>query len=131
MKKLPFLDLDMRYLRYLAQHRGLLLTTFAAMLSGTLLGLIAPWPMKYIVDNVIGQQPFKDPFGQLLVYWIGTNRSAQVVGFGSLMLVLTGLSALSDFAESYLESVVQSRATFRLRSDVFAHIQSLSLRFHD
>lgn len=131
MKKLPFLDLDRRYLLYLGQHRWLLLTTFAAMLGSTLIGLISPWPMKYIVDNVIGQQPFKDPFGQWMVTLIGARRDIQVIGFGALMLALTGLSALFDFGESYLESVVQSRATFHLRSDVFAHIQSLPLRFHD
>ncbi|MCX6047280.1 MAG: ABC transporter ATP-binding protein [Chloroflexi bacterium] len=131
MKKLPFLDFDVRYWRYFGQHRLLLIATFAAMLSSTLIGLVSPWPMKYIVDNVIGQQPFNDAFGRWLVQWIGTNRQTQVVVFGLLMLLLTGLSALFDFGETYLEGVVQARATFHLRSDLFAHIQALSLRFHD
>ncbi len=131
MKKLPFLDFDVRYWPYFAQHRLLLLATFTAMLSSTLIGLISPWPMKYIVDNVIGQQPFTDAFGHWLVQQMGTNRQMQVVVLGMLMLLLTGLSALFDFGETYLEGVVQARATFHLRSDLFAHIQALSLRFHD
>ncbi|CAN5856442.1 ABC transporter ATP-binding protein [soil metagenome] len=131
MKKLPFLDFDVRYWPYFAQHRLLLITTFTAMLSSTLLGLVSPWPMKYIVDNVIGQKPFTDAFGHWLVQQMGANRQTQVVVLGLLMLLLTGLSALFDFGETYLEGVVQARATFHLRSDLFAHIQALSLRFHD
>ena len=131
MKKLPFFDIDIRYLRYFTQHRVVLITAFTALLGSTLMGIIAPWPMKYIVDNVIGQEPFTDSFGQWLVSWMGMSREAQVVGFGSLMLIFTGLTALFEFGESYLQKVVQSRATFRLRSDVFAHIQSLSMGFHD
>jgi ABC-type multidrug transport system fused ATPase/permease subunit len=131
MKKLPFVDFDARFLRYFAHHGLLLAATLFVMVASTLLGLVAPWPMKYIVDNVIGQQPFKDPLGKLLVQWIGTNQQAQVLGFGLVMMALTAVSALFDFAESYLETLVQERATFQLRSDVFAHIQSLSMQFHD
>ncbi len=131
MKKLPFVDFDARFLRYFGHHRFLLVATLLVMVVNTLLGLVSPWPMKYIVDNVIGQQPFKDPLGKLLFQWIGSNQQAQVIGFGLLMMALTAVTALFDFAESYLETLLQERATFQLRSDVFAHIQSLSMQFHD
>ncbi|HMN28784.1 MAG TPA: hypothetical protein PKE45_11595, partial [Caldilineaceae bacterium] len=102
MKKLPFIDVDVRYVRYLSQQGWLLVGTFAAMIGSTLMGLVSPWPLKYIVDSVIGQQPLTDPFGQWFARWLGSNRQTQVIGFGLLMIAITAVSAMFDFFEAYL-----------------------------
>ena len=52
MKGLPHLVLTL-----LRPYRKWLVVIFCAMLLETMMSLIAPWPLKVIIDNIIGKDP--------------------------------------------------------------------------
>ncbi len=131
MKKLPLLDLDPRYFRYLWPYTLYIVLALGAMLGVAALDVITPWPLKYVVDNVIGGHPFTDPFGRLAASLLGGDPRLLTAFFGLAIITLAALSGFFSFTFEYLQGAIQERTTFRLRSHAFAHLQNLSLQFHD
>jgi ATP-binding cassette subfamily B protein/subfamily B ATP-binding cassette protein MsbA len=102
---------------------GLLMAIEAVML------LLTPWPLKFIVDNVI----FRKPVPAWLVAHV-PDAAAQplilleVLGIAMLCLGVAD-AALAYFGNRLLLRAGQ-RAIFDVRRDLFAHLQRLSLAFH-
>ncbi len=95
-----------------------------------LTSLLAPWPLKILVDNVLGTHPLP-PVVALFAGPLGADRLALL-----LFAVLTGLGiTLMENGLSVLEGYVNTRLDQRMvldfRSDMFQHAQRLSLAFHD
>jgi ABC-type multidrug transport system fused ATPase/permease subunit len=131
MKKIPVLDLDPRYFRYLMPYRAQLALGLLTMIAVAVLDVAMPWPLKFIVDNVIGGHPFNDPFSRALAEFFNHDPRWLAALFGATIIVFTALSGALSFLYEYLQGAIQARTTFRLRSEAFAHLQNLSLQFHD
>src|SRR5512143_1148468 len=131
MRRIPLLDLDTRYARYLQPYAPHLALVMLAMMASAVLEIIAPWPLKYIVDSVLGGHPLNDPVGRAVAGWFGDGRRVLTVVFALSVIGITALSGLLAYSYDYLKGAVQARITFRLRSDVFRHLQALSPQFHD
>ncbi len=131
IRYIPFLGVDVRYLRYLFPYGGHLLICLFLIFLVALLGTIAPWPLKYIVDNVIGGRPFTDPVGMWAVNVLGQDQRLLAAVFGLLLLAVTIVQGIAAFSYEYLIGVIQERSTFLLRHHVFQHVQSLPLEYFD
>ena len=129
--RIPLLGIDARYLHYLKPYGGILFLSFILILVVALLDVVAPWPLKFIVDNVIGGQPFEGPVGDWITAQFGTDQRVLAAVLGLALLLLTILQGLSNFAYEYMIGYIQERTTFLLRSDVFRHVQQLPLQFYD
>ena len=131
VRYIPFLDIDARYLRYLLPYGWLLLLCLVLIVIVAGLGIVAPWPFKYIVDHVIGGRPFTDPVGLWLVGLLGDDQRLLAAAFGFMLLLVTVAQGAAAFAYEYLNGLIQERATHSLRRHVFDHIQSLPLEYFD
>lgn len=93
----------------------------------TVLDLAAPWPLKLVVDNVIGGQPLEG-------WMAGLNRLSTVGLAAIAALAGVTLVAVSSIV-SYLTDYIIGAATERIGTDVraaaFGRLQRRSLRFHD
>ena len=91
-------------------------------------GLLVPWPLKIVIDSVLGSQPPPD----LVARWVtGVERTkllALAVGGG---LVLTLLSNALSVATSYLKTRLEQAIILDFRSDLFHHAERLSVAFRD
>ena len=130
-KTLPLLGIDARYLGYLKAFWPLLLLSVALIFAVAGLDIIAPWPLKIIVDNVLGGQPMTTPFGVWLTDTFGTDQRVLTAVLGLIMLGITLAMGATSFAFEYVSGQIQVRSTFALRSDVFRHVQRLPLQFFD
>ncbi len=130
-RALPLLGIEARYLRYLRPFGGLMALMLGFILVVAGLDIIAPWPVKFIVDNVIGGQPFQGGPGAWFVATFGGDPRVQAAILGLALLLVTLLQGAAAFIYEYLSGLVQERATFLLRSDVFEHVQRLPLQFFD
>src|SRR5438309_9683069 len=102
-----------------------------AMGLGALVSVCQPWPLKIVIDRVLSHKPTRLPF---LDAWLdSTQFSKMAILFGAcaatlLVAVVTGLltyyftRAMGDVAQHFVIAI---------RRDLFAHMQRLSLRFHD
>ena len=108
-----------------------LLLSVALIFAVAGLDIIAPWPLKIIVDNVLGGQPMTTPFGVWLTDRFGTDQRVLTAVLGLIMLGITLAMGATSFAFEYVSGQIQVRSTFALRSDVFRHVQRLPLQFFD
>jgi ATP-binding cassette, subfamily B, bacterial len=110
-----------RALRYYRPFLGQTLIGLLLSLCGIALNLLKPWPFKIIVDDILPGNPHAH-FGNSpdLIPW--------------LCLVLVGLQllwGLTNLASNYIFVRVGLQALLKLRTDLYAYLQSLSLKYHD
>jgi ATP-binding cassette subfamily B protein/subfamily B ATP-binding cassette protein MsbA len=112
------------YRRVLAYYRpfsaqtalGLILSLVAIGLS-----LLKPWPFKIIVDDILSRNP-NARFG----------NSRDLIPLLCLALVVIQLLwGLLNLASNYLFVKIGLQALLKLRTDLYAYLQSLSLKYHD
>jgi ATP-binding cassette, subfamily B, bacterial len=114
--------------RYLRPYRKLvaLSVTVAILISVT--SLLSPWPLKLIVDSVLGQQPLPWPLTNLGRAANKFNLLIATVAGG--LLIVVAHNALTVL-HSYINTRFEQRMILDFRSDMFQHAQRLSLGFHD
>src|SRR5712691_9961593 len=116
----------MIYRRVLRYYRPFLPPTVLGLLL-TLVGigvnLLKPWPFKFIVDQIL---PASSAFRAAHADW---RRFIPL-----LCLALVGLQLLwgiMNFITNYLFVKIGLQALLKLRTDLYAYLQSLSLKYHD
>jgi ATP-binding cassette, subfamily B, bacterial len=114
---------------YLRPYRLLSFTSIVMTGLSSVVALAEPWPLAIMVDSVLGDNP---PPG-FLSSWFGIDPGryellAIVVAAGFLQVILAhGLIVVHD----YVNAKVEQNMVLDLRSQLFDHIQRLSLTFHD
>jgi ATP-binding cassette, subfamily B, bacterial len=110
--------------------RGWAVIALATILS-TLAGLLQPWPMKVVVDHVLGGRPADGTLGAVLSTLPGPATPigilAWMVAAGFLAVAaVTILEVLISFAWVH----VGYRMTYALSERLFSQLQRRSLLFH-
>ncbi len=99
----------------------------ALMLLSIGANLLKPWPLAVIVDSVLSDKPVP---GWLRSAVGSLNKESLLLVLASAVLVLhLGHSALSS-GQNFIAIQVGLRGLRRVRDEVFACLQRLSLRFH-
>ncbi len=109
---------------------GLLLAC-AAMMADALLTALRPWPLKIVVDYVLAGRPSRVP---MLGHWLNTqspDRMKVLYGACAATLLIALITGILTYFFTRTMGDIGQRFVFELRCRMFAHIQRLSLRFHD
>ncbi len=96
----------------------------ALLVGSTAAALLQPWPLKLVVDSVLGSQVPPPALAKL-------SKTALL---GVLVGAIVGLQVLVGALAMLGTNIViraALRMVFRLRCAVFEHLQRLSLAFHD
>lgn len=112
----------------LAPHRGRLGLALAASLAYTALQMLEPWPLKVVLDHVIGGRP-PGPWLQRLG-WAGLDNRALLWGAGAAVLATAVARGLLYQAESLLAARVGQTVVADMRQRVFGHVLRLPPAFH-
>src|SRR6266513_1924059 len=129
----------MIYRRVLKYYRGFLgrsLIALAFSFAAIGLNLLKPWPFKIIVDQILPgrlkvfQCAIPPSFGGAIKTPV--LDSVQAIGLLCLaMVIIQLLWSLLSFASTYMFVKIGLESLFRLRTELYAHLQRLSLKFHD
>jgi ATP-binding cassette subfamily B protein/subfamily B ATP-binding cassette protein MsbA len=117
-------------LRYVIGSRRAWLFIFVITLASGLLGLLQPWPLKILVDHVLGDVPIPESFAPAASS-IGADTKR-----GLLIWVVAagiGVFALNSVAEILLTRawiVTGQRLVGDMGADLFARVQRRHLPFH-
>jgi ATP-binding cassette, subfamily B, bacterial len=120
-----------RITQLLRPHWLALGLAFLAVLGETLTDLLEPWPLKVVLDNVIGNKPLPDWMRGFVVSWLGQDKTATLHFAIAAVIVIALVGAISSYAEKYLTTSVGQWVMHDLRTIVYHHIQRLSLAYHD
>jgi ATP-binding cassette subfamily B protein/subfamily B ATP-binding cassette protein MsbA len=111
-------------------YRWQLITLAVASLTGIVINLLRPWPLKLILDCALGGQPLPPR-----LQWLptpsdsaGSIRLTLWLSAASVLIYLTWESVKAW--ELYTSTGLGRRLDYSLGARLFAHLQRLSLHFH-
>src|SRR5262249_2349451 len=116
-----------RALAYFRPDAGRIVLTFGLLLLGIGLNLLKPWPLAILVDTILGGKAYPDWVPTRVTAW---GPSTQLVAIVAASLALHLVHAAVCAGHVYHSIGVGLRGLRRVRDDVFARLQRLSLRFH-
>jgi ABC-type multidrug transport system fused ATPase/permease subunit len=112
-------------------HKKWLLVIFIAMLLETAMSLLAPWPLKIIIDNVVGHHALPHWLEWIKDLPFETNKMA-IAGAAAIGLVLIALfGGIAGYIDNYYTESVAQYVANDLRQKVYHHLQRLSLSYYD
>jgi ABC-type multidrug transport system fused ATPase/permease subunit len=117
-------------LSFLRPYRARVAAIVALSLLEIALAALAPWPLKAVVDNVLGGHPLP-PFVDSMAGSLSGGSAAgllAVIVVAGLLLQLT--SELVLMAHTQIQVDTAQRIVYDLRRSLLSHLQALSLRHH-
>jgi subfamily B ATP-binding cassette protein MsbA len=115
----------------LKPHLKALVIGALAVSGEAIAGLLEPWPLKIVFDNVLGSQPFKGWLNHLILLTVGTDKLRVLMFAAAAVLVIAAFGAFCSYSEKRITTTVGEWVSHDLRSTLYSHIQRLSLAYHD
>jgi ABC-type multidrug transport system fused ATPase/permease subunit len=118
-----------RVLPFLKPYWALAILSGVLVVIGTLIGLLSPWPMAFLVDNVLGTEAWPPALA-----WIGNvvpNRFALLVVLVVAYLLLRVFEHGMTVVDNYVNTKLELNMILDFRSDMFKHVQRLSMAHFD
>jgi ATP-binding cassette, subfamily B, bacterial len=120
--------------RLLRQARPWWRSLVAVLLLGILaapLALLTPVPLKLAVDHVLGERPLPEWMQAALPTVLVESGSALLALAAVLVVVAALLQNLEGYGSWLLQLFVGEKLTLGLKARLLAHVQRLSLQYHD
>lgn len=122
---------QLRLLRYVRPHWRRLLIVLLTMVLGIGVEVLHPWPLKLLVDQILGQQPLPGALQGLLDGLPGPHdRTGLLLWVVLSSVAIFTLSTLMAMWHTVVSVGLGQRLTYDLGADLFMHLQRLSLVFH-
>jgi len=115
----------------LRPYRGWLAIILLATAVETAMGLAAPWPLKIVLDNVIGGD---QPPGWLrqIASWLPGDGVMQTAAFAAIStVIIAAVGALASYLDNYYTESVGQWVANDLRVRVYDHLEHLPLAYYD
>ncbi len=113
-------------------YRGTLFVILLAMLVETVMGVAAPWPLKIILDNVVGSHKLPHWLDSLLAPILsGTGKMQIALAAALATIIIAVLGAVASYVANYYTTSVGQYVANDLRIRTYHHLQQLSLRYYD
>jgi ATP-binding cassette subfamily B protein len=117
--------------QYALRRKRALAGAVASMLAKTGLEVLKPWPMVFLVDYVLTGKAMPSDLSHVLQFLPGTGNSAGLILWSVTFTVLVFLLNWAAGLWNTLAGLsLGQRMIYDLAADLFARLQSLSLRFH-
>ncbi len=117
--------------RLLQPHWKTLAVALIAVACETAAGILEPWPIKVVIDNLLLSKSMSGWLGALVQWTTGHGASA-VLNFAVISVaVIAVVGAVSSYTEKYLTTSVGQWVMHDLRRTLYYHIHRLSLAEHD
>ena len=112
-------------------YRSRLALIFLAMLLETLMSLAAPWPLKVILDNVVGNHKLAPWLRHFLGPVTENPHRLHVAALASMAFILIAVAgSVATYIDNYYTESVGQWVAHDLRMRVYQHLQKLSLGYY-
>jgi ATP-binding cassette, subfamily B, bacterial len=110
------------FLPFLRPHWRGFVPAVIGVIAVSMIGLIKPWPLKFLIDDVLKVGQTGSP---------PDDSSTIILAIGAAIVAIAVFQGLFTFMKEFFLSATSWRVAFSVRRAVFAHLQRLSLGFHD
>ena len=117
-----------RFWPQIRQQKFLLIVSFFALLAETAFKVMEPWPIKFIFDHIILTGFQVSPTGISLIE--GLSPMGLLTLLVLLMVMIVSLRGTASYFSTVSLAIATSRLMSEARSNLYSHLQRLSLAFH-
>ena len=121
----------LRMTELLRPHWKSLTLALLAVIGEALTGILEPWPIKIVVDNIKSSNKLPSGLGEIITKLFGQNHYAVLNFAVAAVAVIAIVGAVSAYFEKYLTTSVSQWVGHDLRRTLYHHIHRLSLAEHD
>jgi ABC-type multidrug transport system fused ATPase/permease subunit len=129
--KKPSKSLTSLVLELIRPYNKWLLVIFLAMLLETAMSLLGPWPLKIIIDNVVGHHPLPGWLEWIKDLPFETNKMAIAAAAAIGLILIALIGGIAGYIDNYYTESVAQYVANDLRQKVYHHLQRLSLSYYD
>jgi ABC-type multidrug transport system fused ATPase/permease subunit len=115
----------------LRPRRRTLAVVLAAMLVQMAMSLAVPWPLKVILDNVVGNHPAPQWINWLLPMLGGASKVHIAEAAAIVTVLIAIVTGVALYAGSYATETLSQCIGNDLRVRLYHHLQQLSLAYYD
>jgi ABC-type multidrug transport system fused ATPase/permease subunit len=116
----------------LRPYRTNLFFILCAMLVQTVMSLAAPWPLKIVLDNVVGSHKLPSWLDNVLKPVLAGSSKMQIAAAAAAMVVVIAMvGALASYIANYYTESVGQWVANDLRMRTYHHLERLSLGYFD
>jgi ABC-type multidrug transport system fused ATPase/permease subunit len=115
----------------LRPYRGWLVIVLVAMLIEIATSLAAPWPLKLVLDDALGNHKLPEWLAWAHNYGFGSHTLGVALFAGTATLVIAIFGAVASYVDNYYTTSVGQWVANDLRIRIYEHLHRLSLRFYD
>jgi ABC-type multidrug transport system fused ATPase/permease subunit len=116
----------------LKPYRGSLVIILAAMLVQTAMSVATPWPLKIILDNVVGVHKLPHWLDDFLRPFMSGGTKMQIAAAAAIATILIALlGAAASYVANYYTTSVGQWVANDLRLRTYHHLQQLSLNYYN
>ena len=115
----------------LRPRRATLAVILAATLVQMAMSLAAPWPLKSILDNVVGSHPPPRWIDWLLPMLGGDTKAHIAAAAGIVTVLIAVVTGAAMYVSSYFTESLSQGIGNDLRVRLYHHLQELSLAYYD
>ena len=102
------------------------------MLVETLMSLAAPWPLKIILDSVVGNRKLEPWLRFFMGSGVEHGSKMHFAGIAALTFVLISITgAIASYIDNYYTESVGQYVAHDLRRRMYHHLQRLSLGYYN
>lgn len=113
----------------LAEWRGLIFIGLAT-LAGISVKLVAPWPLKLIVDYALVKKSLPEGLSWIQILPGSSTAHGLLAWLAATTVLLFLAKRLLKIVKAYVQAGTSSRMKYNLATDVFHQLQNRSLIFH-
>ena len=112
-------------------YRRTLVFILLAMLVETAMNLAGPWPLKIILDNVVGDHKMTPWLHRLIGPLLENGSRLHVAALAAMAFVLVAMiGAIASYIDNYYTESVGQWVAHDLRMRMYQHLQRLSLGYY-
>ena len=112
-------------------YRTWLVIILLAMLAETLTALALPWPLKVVIDSVVGGHPAPDWVVWLVGPALATGGTILAAAAATSLVLLAVLGGIASYVDNYFTENVGQWVANDLRIRVYEHLEHLSFSYYD
>jgi ABC-type multidrug transport system fused ATPase/permease subunit len=108
-------------------YRRTMMRSYAYRILAIGATLVAPWPLKIIIDHVLSSRPLPSPLHQFLSH---TSPQRIVVAMALAIVTVTAVRALAEFLQTTTSARLREQLNVRIRDRMLAHVERLPPTIH-
>src|SRR6266404_5656256 len=128
-KSLPSLwRILLHFWPHIQQYRLLMAGSLLALFAEVGLRLLEPWPLKFVFDHIIGSNTKRG--AAFLSRFESVDAMTLLTCAALAVVVITALRAVASYWQTIGFAQIGNRALTKVRTQLYRHVQYLSLSFH-